>query len=409
VVPIGTDINTVFNASCNLVNSSETLPDISASYAPFPEIGAGFGPITSAEIVYKTNNEKIVYCVQDNAKNRLVGTYPFDPNLLIGCFSDGSQSVIPNFDDESGAYYLPLLRERINASTYGYELTDAQKNDAMQDLRTKLAQNIETIVKQQYCPTTATYPTTESFITKTINLEEATTEGPSQYASKVRSADGTCSPSAPRNTKGYYYFQGDANNTLLEIAGTPRLTGTKVLIVEGAHIYLKEDIRYFSRNSSLVIIALKKDGRGGNVYVNPQVTNIDATIIADGSLINATRTPNSDVMVPKIWFNDSAGELQNPLTINGRLLTYNTRGGSLVVDGGTTLKSISTVSGTNDGKCFDNTTLNTSCLETTAALQDLERFRVVMRVPDEQSNRCTLHVTGISALNRPDILIRSGF
>jgi hypothetical protein len=39
--------------------------------------------------------------------------------------------------------------------------------------------------------------------------------------------------------KGYYYFKGDVNNKVLEIAGTPRLTGTKVLIVEGADIYLK--------------------------------------------------------------------------------------------------------------------------------------------------------------------------
>ena len=44
-----------------------------------------------------------------------------------------------------------------------------------------------------------------------------------------------------------------------------------------------------------------------------------------------------------------------------------------------------------------------------AAIQDLERFRVVMRVPDELENRCTLHVTGVPALNRPEILTRSGF
>ncbi len=40
-------------------------------------------------------------------------------------------------------------------------------------------------------------------------------------------------------------------------------------------------------------------------------------------------------ITPKVWFDDSAGELKNPLTINGRLLTHNTRGGSLIVNDGT--------------------------------------------------------------------------
>ncbi len=57
----------------------------------------------------------------------------------------------------------------------------------------------------------------------------------------VKSTGSTCvaTASPTRNTKGYYYFKGDENNKVLEIAGTPRLTGTKVLIVEGADIYLK--------------------------------------------------------------------------------------------------------------------------------------------------------------------------
>lgn len=61
--------------------------------------------------------------------------------------------------------------------------------------------------------------------------------------------------------------------------------------------------------------------------MNPEVTQIDGTLIADGSLMNGVL--ESGDMIPKVWLTDTAGDLKHPLTINGRLLTYNTRGGSL--------------------------------------------------------------------------------
>ncbi len=136
--------------------------------------------------------------------------------------------------------------------------------------------------------------------------------------------------------------------------------------------------------------------------------------------MNGLVMPQETSITPKVWFNDNSGELKNPLTINGRLLTYNTRGGSLEVDGDS-LK----ITGTP--KCSSHTTPTASELvcgelgnpnlavssydpeDIWAGLRDLERFRVVMRVPDEWNNRCSLHVTGVSALNRPEILTRTGF
>lgn len=67
-------------------------------------------------------------------------------------------------------------------------------------------------------------------------------------------------------------------------------------------MYLKDNIHYFSRDSSLVIITLKKDGRGGNIYVHPDVTNIDATLIADGALINGIAENGN--MTAKSWMQD---------------------------------------------------------------------------------------------------------
>ena len=52
-------------------------------------------------------------------------------------------------------------------------------------------------------------------------------------------------------------------------------------------MYLSDNIRYATRDSSLVIIVKKdSEGHGGNLYVNPSVTKIDATIITDGALMN---------------------------------------------------------------------------------------------------------------------------
>ena len=110
-------------------------------------------------------------------------------------------------------------------------------------------------------------------------------------------------------------------------------------------------------------------------------------------------------ITPKVWLNDSMGELKNPLTINGRLLTHNTRGGSLISDG-VTLKKADT-----NGICVMSTgpVLDSSiCSDLArAGSQDLERFRVVTKTPDD--NRCTLHATGVTAENRPDILTQVNF
>jgi hypothetical protein len=106
----------------------------------------------------------------------------------------------------------------------------------------------------------------------------------------------------------------------------------------------------------------------------------------------------------KTWLDDQEWLLKNPLIINGRLLTYNTRWGSLINNNGELEKA----TGATD-MCASDKVIAACDNLTTAALQDLERFRVVMQVPAELNNRCTLHVTGVMALNRPNILLRTGF
>ena len=154
-----------------------------------------------------------------------------------------------------------------------------------------------------------------------------------------------------------------------------------MIFVEGADVQINGNITYNASNASLVIIARKVGTAGGNIYVSPSVTGISATLIADGALMNGTNAQ------PINWLSYPS-QLTNKLTINGRLSTYNTRGGSLTVGAsGGTLDNISIGS---TGKCFNGMSLNTSCSSVIAASQDLERFRVT----SSTSGSCTLYVTG---------------
>jgi len=55
-------------------------------------------------------------------------------------------------------------------------------------------------------------------------------------------------------------------------------------------VYIHNDITYsnFTGKSPSLVIIVQKDsaGRGGDIYVDPGVTKINATLIADGALIN---------------------------------------------------------------------------------------------------------------------------
>ena len=105
-------------------------------------------------------------------------------------------------------------------------------------------------------------------------------------------------------------------------------TGAKNVIVDGGNIQINSNIEYTGTGKTLLLIARKNSaGQGGNIYINPTVTRIDAIIIADGgTLINGTTT--SGVTTTKNWITHPS-DLTNRLTINGRLYSYNTRGGSI--------------------------------------------------------------------------------
>lgn len=87
-------------------------------------------------------------------------------------------------------------------------------------------------------------------------------------------------------------------------------------------------------------------------------------------------------------------QLNKKLTINGRLLTHNTRGGSLIVTGGRLQALPDDINNPRKPMCYSSATQSIApCVRSDAAAQDLERFRLTTTAPTS-NEQCTLYVTG---------------
>lgn len=292
------------------------------------------------------SNDIIVYCTQDNAGNVTKGIYPSD---AVSCFSATNMPSVPNLST-----YKTSLPTRLLAGQFGYSLSEDTTNAAC--FRGVLSSNIATLIMNQYTPSGLT----------TLDWAQP---------AKLKN---TNTP----NTNGYYYF-ATTNNTVTLPATNPTGTGQKVVIVDGGNIQINSNIDYTGADKSLIIVARKINSNGGNIYINPSVTHIDAILIADGALMNGTTNTTSNTTSTttiKNWIDDAL-ELSNRLTINGRLYSFNTRGGSMNTD----LTPLTT-----NGKYFDQTTLRTNGTPAQAAAQDLEGFR---RIKPDGNNTCSTNIT----------------
>lgn len=136
---------------------------------------------------------------------------------------------------------------------------------------------------------------------------------------------------------------------------SPNGTGNKSVIVEGGNIHIKENITYSGTGNTLVLIARKNNStNGGNIIIDPTVTRIDAVLIADGGALQSS----------------SASTPGERLTINGRIYSYNTRGGSLQRSGTTDV-----IDSTTPQIFSASGTLGAAPSLADAQKQDLERLR----------------------------------
>ncbi|MBD3330735.1 hypothetical protein GF354_04365 [Candidatus Peregrinibacteria bacterium] len=128
-----------------------------------------------------------------------------------------------------------------------------------------------------------------------------------------------------------YYTRGNG----VEISSAQSLKGPRVIIVDGGNLYLNADI-YNETRESLAIVVLRRHGQtyaeGGNIYIGPKVKNIQANIVADGSLFSYSGD-KADIdknTGEPVWASSTemVDTLKNQLFIEGSISSRNTVGGA---------------------------------------------------------------------------------
>ncbi len=103
------------------------------------------------------------------------------------------------------------------------------------------------------------------------------------------------------------------------------VSGKKTIIVEGGNLYIKHNIKYNDENNDILWIIVLKDANwnGGNLYIDPSVTRIDATIFTERSLISYNWTI--------LDWDTEASVLKDQLYIFGTVFSENTIGGARMI------------------------------------------------------------------------------
>lgn len=114
------------------------------------------------------------------------------------------------------------------------------------------------------------------------------------------------------------YFSDISNpNINVNISWNNNIEWNKTLVVEGGNIYITGNIRNTDNDNAILgLIAVRKDGQGWNIYIDPSVTDIHANMYADRSILSYNGI-ELDGDIP-----DSA--LSNQLYIYGSIFSENT-------------------------------------------------------------------------------------
>lgn len=120
-----------------------------------------------------------------------------------------------------------------------------------------------------------------------------------------------------------YFWNLSGAKVTLGNGSDVQVSGKKTILIIWGNLYIKNNIYYNSlANDMLGIIVIKDaEGNGGNIYIDPSITNISGTLFAEKSLISYNGTIELDG-------NTSISTLKNQLLIYGNVFSENTIGGS---------------------------------------------------------------------------------
>jgi len=93
------------------------------------------------------------------------------------------------------------------------------------------------------------------------------------------------------------------------------------VIVKSWNIYIKSNLYNKNDNNSILVLVAKRDrntGKWWNIYIDPDVTNIDAILIADWSLISMDTWT-----IQSVWDINQVNNIRKQLLIYGSILSSN--------------------------------------------------------------------------------------
>jgi len=135
------------------------------------------------------------------------------------------------------------------------------------------------------------------------------------------------------NNNILYFGNPEDNSEIIEVVVDSfgweehAVSWNKTIVVVGWNIYIKDSLYYINDTDMLWLIALKDEQwRGGNIYIDPEVTNIVGTIYAGWSLISYDG-------VAELSWNVRQDQLKNQLHIFGSVFSENTTWGSVRTTG----------------------------------------------------------------------------
>lgn len=253
---------------------------------------------------FNQNSSNFVYiCIPDNGNDNslsaYLGGYAFSPYIGFQSF-DGlvlDASVDREGEHDSEGRYLKV--EGVVSSS-NYEAVDTDfENDVRvlwkitkSTLRKNIQQKVYSLIRN-------VSPNNGSYMLSGLASDTWSSSG-----------DGVLL----QGGKILYFWDMSGQNVV--VAWSDAITGNKTLVVEGGNIYITGNVR---GTGMLGLIAIEKDGNGGNIYIDPSVTDIHAVMYADKSLVSYDGSNELDG-------NTQAEELAKQLYIYGSVFSENTIG-----------------------------------------------------------------------------------
>jgi len=164
-------------------------------------------------------------------------------------------------------------------------------------------------------------------MTRNMDLENCTTASVSPMLT-LPTTPSDCVLVDEANKKIIAVYRG---GTLTLGAGTPITIPNgyhyTLILDEGANLYLNEDMYYNDSLSTLGLIVLQDtEGNGGNVYLDPEPSNLVGYLYAEGSLLSSPDDTGDNLYYTTDG--PAASELRNQLYWQGSIASRNTIGGA---------------------------------------------------------------------------------